>query len=179
MEASLFFMEALLFWIFAVGALASGLVVALHPSPVTSALALAGVSLFLAGIFGLLGAIFLAIVQVLVYAGAVMVLFLFIIMLLDLKPAARRKGAPLGLALALAAGAWMLWLLTRALGRIPESGTLLGAAAPPMRGDAAQLGLALYTEHLPALLTVGLLLVVGMIGVLVLSQHAPTPEEKK
>src|SRR5258706_3641059 len=87
-------MEAVLFYIFAALTLACGLLVVANPfsrNPVTSAMFLVLTIVSLAGLFVLLHAFFLAAVQVLVYAGAVMVLFLFVIMLLDLKEEARRQ----------------------------------------------------------------------------------------
>src|ERR1041385_8088988 len=87
-------MENLLFYLFAALTLLCGLLVVANPisrNPVTSAMFLVLTIISLAGLFVLLHAFFLAAVQVLVYAGAVMVLFLFVIMLLDLKEEARRK----------------------------------------------------------------------------------------
>src|SRR5213596_1409021 len=87
-------MQALLFYIFAGLTLLCALLVVVNPfsrNPVTSAMFLVLTIVSLAGIFILLDAYFLAAVQVLVYAGAVIVLFLFVIMLLDLKEEQRRR----------------------------------------------------------------------------------------
>src|SRR3954471_12560313 len=87
-------MQDILFYIFAFLTLACGFLVIANPfsrNPVTSAMFLVLTIASLAGLFVLLHAFFLAAVQVLVYAGAVMVLFLFVIMLLDLKTEERRK----------------------------------------------------------------------------------------
>ncbi len=78
-------MEAILFYIFAAGVLAGGSQVVLRRNPIYGALALVGCFFFLAGIYLLLSAPLIAILQVMVYAGAVMVLFVFVIMLLNLK----------------------------------------------------------------------------------------------
>src|SRR5688572_15933697 len=86
-------MQDILFYIFASLAVLSGLLVVANPfsrNPVTSAMFLVLTIIWLAGLFVLLHAFFLAAVQVLVYAGAVIVLFLFVIMLLDLKEETRR-----------------------------------------------------------------------------------------
>src|SRR5512140_991645 len=80
-----------LFWVFAALALICGVMVLVSRNPVNSAMFLVLTIASLAGLFVLLEAFFLAAVQVLVYAGAVMVLFLFVIMLLDLKVEERRK----------------------------------------------------------------------------------------
>lgn len=87
-------MESILFNIFAVLAVLSALLVVVNPlsrSPVTSAMFLVTTMISISGLFVLLNAYFLAAVQILVYAGAVMVLFLFVIMLLDVQETARRK----------------------------------------------------------------------------------------
>src|SRR5471032_2079477 len=84
-------MTAFFFWIFSILMILAGLSVVLNRNPVASALSLVLTIVFLAGLFFLLHAYFLGAVQILVYAGAVMVLFLFIIMLLDLRAEARRK----------------------------------------------------------------------------------------
>src|SRR5512140_379397 len=84
----------ILFYVFAFLTLVFGFLVVLNPfsrNPVTSAMFLVLTIASLAGLFVLLHAFFLAAVQVLVYAGAVMVLFLFVIMLLDLKDEERQK----------------------------------------------------------------------------------------
>jgi NADH:ubiquinone oxidoreductase subunit 6 (subunit J) len=79
------FWEPLIFWIFALGALASSLAVVLFRNPLYSALVLIADFFCFAGLYVLLSAHFMAVIQVLVYGGAIMVLFLFIIMLLNLS----------------------------------------------------------------------------------------------
>ena len=78
------FWESLFFWIFACGAVASSVAVVALRNPLYSALALIMDFFFFAGLYGLLSAHLMAVAQVLVYAGAIMVLFLFIIMLLNI-----------------------------------------------------------------------------------------------
>src|ERR687888_2702836 len=84
-------MSPFLFWIFALLTLIFGASVVVNRNPVASALSLVVSFLGLAALFVSLDAFFIGVIQVLVYAGAVMVLFLFIIMLLDLKAEQRRK----------------------------------------------------------------------------------------
>src|SRR5512133_4389200 len=87
-------MQDLLFYIFAAATLICGALVVANPfsrNPVTSAMCLVLTIVSMAGLFVLLHAFFLAAVQVLVYAGAVMVLFLFVIMLLDVKAEEQRR----------------------------------------------------------------------------------------
>ena len=87
----------ILFWFFSIAMLLCGALVIFNRNPVTSAMFLILLFFFMAGLFVLLEAFFLAAIQVLVYAGAVMVLFLFVIMLLDLKGEERRKIKALGI----------------------------------------------------------------------------------
>src|SRR5678809_726165 len=84
-------METVLFYLFALLMLAGGAMVVISRNSVTSAMFLVATIGSLAGLFVLLHAFFLAAVQVLVYAGAVMVLFLFVIMLLNLKAEEQRQ----------------------------------------------------------------------------------------
>ena len=93
-------MQDALFYIFAFLTLVFGFLVIANPfsrNPVTSAMFLVLTIVSLAGLFVLLHAFFLAAVQILVYAGAVMVLFLFVIMMLNLKEEERRKVKTLGI----------------------------------------------------------------------------------
>src|SRR5277367_3791637 len=84
-------MAAILFWFFSLLMLGFACAVVFNRNPVASALSLVVSFVGLAALFVMLDAYFLGAIQVLVYAGAVMVLFLFIIMLLDLKAEERRK----------------------------------------------------------------------------------------
>ena len=93
--------QDIFFYLFAALTLVCGFLVVANPfsrNPVTSAMFLVLTIVSMAGLFVLLHAFFLAAVQVLVYAGAVMVLFLFVIMLLDLKEETRRKFSKFGVA---------------------------------------------------------------------------------
>src|SRR5580765_1378869 len=84
-------MQPILFWIFSLAMLGFGAAVVINRSPIASALSLVVSFLGLAALFVMLDAYFIGVIQVLVYAGAVMVLFLFIIMLLDLRAENLRK----------------------------------------------------------------------------------------
>ncbi|MDQ3388596.1 MAG: NADH-quinone oxidoreductase subunit J, partial [Gemmatimonadota bacterium] len=77
-------MIQLLFWVFAAAAILSALMMVTRENPVASAIWLIGAFFSLAAIYTLLGALFIGVIQILVYAGAIMVLFLFVIMLLNL-----------------------------------------------------------------------------------------------
>src|ERR1700733_6078342 len=90
-------MQDILFYIFAALTLICGALVILNRNPINSAMFLVLAIASMAGLFVLLHAFFLAAVQVIVYAGAVIILFLFVIMLLDLKEEQRRKINAFGL----------------------------------------------------------------------------------
>src|SRR6185369_825696 len=108
-------MHEAFFYIFATLALLCGVMVLLSRNPVTSAMFLVLTIACLAGLFVLLHAFFLAAVQILVYAGAVMVLFLFVIMLLDLPAEERRKLKKTGFVLGLISVGAILTMILRSL----------------------------------------------------------------
>src|ERR1019366_8801695 len=100
-----------LFWFFSIAMLGCGLLVITSRNPVTSAMFLVLLFVFMAGLFPLLEAIFIAAIQGLVYAGAVMGLFLFVIMLLDIKASERRKFKVLGVVGGIAVSLVFVWEL--------------------------------------------------------------------
>ena len=162
-------MQDILFYIFAFLTLVFGFLVIANPfsrNPVTSAMFLVLTIVSLAGLFVLLHAFFLAAVQVLVYAGAVMVLFLFVIMLLDLRAEERRRFKILaGIGGLTSAGA-ILIIFMRSLLSAP-----LGAAdAPSVEGGTLDLGKLLFTQYVLPFEIVSVLLLVAMVGVVLLSK---------
>ena len=158
-------MQDLFFYVFAALTLLCGFLVVANPfsrNPVTSAMFLVLTIISLAGLFVLLHAFFLAAVQVLVYAGAVMVLFLFVIMLLDLKEEARRKFKTFGVVAGLVSvGA----LATLAVKTVWSSGIGQGLN-PQTDGATGTLGKMLFTQYLLPFEIVSVLLLVAMVGVI-------------
>jgi NADH-quinone oxidoreductase subunit J len=168
-------MEMAVFAVFALLALGSSLVVVAHKSPIYSTLSLVLTLFSVAVLFVLLGAPFIATLQLLIYAGAILVLFLFVIMLLNVG---RQEGIPGGhraqlvTAILGAVGfAAALWLLL-----LPTLGT--GGHAPLTEELVSLSGLAqeLFAEYLLPFEIVGLLLLVAVIGATVVARR-PTPEE--
>ena len=160
----------ILFYVFAALTLLCGLLVVANPfsrNPVTSAMFLVLTIISMAGLFVLLHAFFLAAVQVLVYAGAVMVLFLFVIMLLDLKEEERRKVGKLGLIAGLAAVGAIVGIFVRSLLATQPGRDL---PAPTVEGGVIPLGRLLFTNYLLPFEIVSLLLLVAMVGVILLSK---------
>jgi NADH-quinone oxidoreductase subunit J len=163
-------MEALFFYLFAAATLLCGFLVIANPfsrNPVTSAMFLVLTIVSLAGLFVLLHAFFLAAVQILVYAGAVMVLFLFVIMLLDLRAEERRSFKKLALTGGGLAVVAIVLMARAAVNRSP-----LGAAAPPtVEGAPRPLGTLLFTQYLLPFEVLSVLLLVAMVGVILLSRR--------
>jgi NADH-quinone oxidoreductase subunit J len=159
----------LFFYLFSALTLFFGFLVVANPfsrNPVTSAMFLVLTIASLAGLFVLLHAFFLAAVQILVYAGAVMVLFLFVIMLLDLKEEARRRYSRFGVAAgAVSVGALAALLLHTLL----TSGVGQGRS-PQAEGATKSLGTLLFTQYLLPFEIVSILLLVAMVGVILLSK---------
>ena len=158
------------FYLFAALTVICAIMVVANPlsrNPVTSAIFLVLTIVCMAGLFVLLHAFFLAAVQILVYAGAVMVLFLFVIMLLDLKEEERRKIKKVGAGLGtLAVGAIALMLI-RTVWQLSKTG------APPkssVEGGTAALGTLLFKNYVLPFEIVSLLLLVAMVGVILLSK---------
>src|SRR5829696_6780366 len=111
--------QEIFFYIFAALTLLFGFLVVANPfsrNPVTSAMFLVMTMAALAGLFVTLHAFFIAAVQILVYAGAVMVLFLFVIMLLDLKEEERRRLNKLGIGAGILAVAGIAAILVKTIG---------------------------------------------------------------
>jgi NADH-quinone oxidoreductase subunit J len=176
-------MPAFLFYFFSALTILAALLVVLNRDAVNSAMcmivALAGV----AALFVLLQAYFLAVLQVVVYAGAVMVLFLFIIMLLD--PVTRRRPisemnmvAGLIALAALAIGAFWLARQYPAVADLPKIEALPGNDAPLGYATAAKtFGFGLFTRYLLPFELAGFLLLIAMVGVVVLSKRTPADSD--
>jgi NADH-quinone oxidoreductase subunit J len=162
-------MDTILFLIFAIIAVACGLNLVLQKHPISSALSLIGVMASLAVLYLLLGAEFLAAAQLVVYAGAIMVLFVFVIMLLNAgaeKPSAKSwfaqvAGLPLLLAFIALMGFFIYALLPPL--RVVEFGSWVG-------GSALQIGRVLFTEYLLPFEITSVLILIAILGAVVLAR---------
>ena len=167
-------MEAFFFFLFAFVAVVSAVLLVLFRNPVYCALSLVGTFFALAGLFVLLEAYFLAAVQVIVYAGAIMVLFLFVIMLLNLGHA---DAEPMPGRYRQFAVILLMAILVTQVGIV--AGRQLNATASA-EGSAMQeenvsyLGKLLFTDYLFPFEVVGIILLVALIGVIVLVKREPT-----
>jgi NADH-quinone oxidoreductase subunit J len=160
----------IIFWAFAGLAVTSGLACITRRSPLASALWLVVTLFALAALFVLLDAQFIAVLQVLVYAGAIMVLFLFVIMLLNLGRAGPTdlKG-PLGLGV----GVFLAGLLLVQLLVLRQSGLAAGGAArPPVEpGMIPAVARPLFTTYLVPFEITSILLLAAIVGAVVLAKR--------
>lgn len=184
-------MPSYLFWFFALLMLAGGVAVVCFKNPVSSALSMVASFVGLAALFIGLDAFFTGIIQILVYAGAIMVLFLFIIMLLDLKLEQKRsiKLAPLAAGLVLVIG-FIIQLagvltsspdeparaldLQAAAAKFPEGSKIATALSGGKLPDVHLIGQTLFTGYNLPFQILGVLLLVSTVGVVVLSKRQPS-----
>ena len=170
-------LSAAFFYLFAIGAIVSGAMVIMAKNPVHAVLFLILTFFNAAGLFILLGAEFLAMLLVIVYVGAVAVLFLFVVMMLDVDFAELRggfiKNAPLG---PIVGGAVLAELVALffARGFKTNVGNTLASVPAPGLSNTDALGRVLYTQYAFFFEAAGLVLLVAMIGAIVLTlRHKP------
>jgi NADH-quinone oxidoreductase subunit J len=168
--------EYLLFYAFAAVTALGALFVIVQRNPIYSVLSLIFSFFGLSGLYVLLEAPFVAIVQIIIYAGAIMVLFLFVVMLLNVpredaaewdrthqlyRPWPMRIGALLAILLVAQLG----WALTRTPGL--ESG--IGVQSPAV-SDVGDLGEVLFTDYMFAFEVTSILIIVAMVGAVILAR---------
>ena len=186
-------LSALFFYLFASVCVASAVMVIASRNPVHSVLYLILAFVNASGLFILMGAEFLGMMLIVVYVGAVAVLFLFVIMMLDVDFVELREGfleyLPIGLVIG---GIFLVELLLVAGGWVINPGTVkqITAAIPTNVSNTEALGLVLYTKYIHYFQIAGMVLLVAMIGAIVLTlrhkvkvkrqdinvQNARTPE---
>ena len=161
--------EALFFYLFAAVMLGAGLMVVVSRNPVFSVLFLILAFFNAAGLFVLIGAEFIAMLLVVVYVGAVAVLFLFVVMMLDINFAEMRAGFQKYLPAGLAVGGILVFELVAAMYGDAFSGATLPAA--PEISNTRALGNVLYTKYMYLFQVAGLILLVAMIGAISLTMR--------
>ncbi len=164
--------SAVLFYVFAAILLVSAAMVVSSRNPVHSVLFLILAFFNAAALFLLAGAEFLAMILVIVYVGAVAVLFLFVVMMLDINFAELRSGYQRYLPVGLAVGAVLLTELAIVLGGwkvSPEAVTLRLSPRAAELHNTLQLGRLIYTDYIFLFQAAGLVLLVAMIGAIVLT----------
>ncbi len=162
---------AFTFYVFAVSTIMGGLMTVLARNPVHSVLWLILAFLSSAGLFVLLGAEFVAMLLIIVYVGAVAVLFLFVVMMLDIDFAELKAEMAKYMPLALLIGVVILMQLALAFGVWDYSEGYAGRIAAPAGEvhNTAALGLLLYDKYFILFQLAGLILLVAMIGAIVLT----------
>jgi NADH-quinone oxidoreductase subunit J len=166
--------QVFVFYLFATFVIASAVMTIGSRNPVHSVLWLILAFFNAAGLFLLIGAEFLAFLLVIVYVGAVAVLFLFVVMMLDVDYAALRAGIarywPLGFGLALV----LIAEMGAAVIAWNAGGLQIAARAAPVTGNVSNieaLGLLLYTRYLFIFEAAGIVLLVAMVGAIVLTRR--------
>jgi len=167
---------ALFFYLFAGACVASAVMVIAARNPVHSVLFLILAFVNAAGLFILMGAEFLAMILIVVYVGAVAVLFLFVVMMLDVDFAELRQGVLQYLPFGILMGAIFLAELLFVVGAWTIGGNIplaIASPIPPLASvsNTEALGLVLYTKYVYFFETAGLILLVSMIGAIVLTLH--------
>lgn len=165
-------MSAFAFYLFALGVISGGLFTVISRNPVHSVLWLILAFLSAAGMFVLLGAEFVAMLLIIVYVGAVAVLFLFVVMMLDVDFAELKAEMAKYMPLALLIGVVILMQLAIAFGAWQSAEVAQAQIAQPITGEVHNtkaLGLILYDEYFLLFQLSGLILLVAMIGAIVLT----------
>ena len=173
-------LQAIAFYLMAVMTVIAGFAVVSARNPVHSVLFLILAFFSAAGLFVLMGAEFLAMLLIVVYVGAVAVLFLFVVMMLDVDFTALRQGfakyLPIGGAIAAVLAAEMVFVsatvATQGAARLNHGPMANGGAADVTNAEA--IGKVLYTDYIYFFQAAGLVLLVAMIGAIVLTlRHKP------
>jgi NADH-quinone oxidoreductase subunit J len=168
-------MDIFFFALFAFIAVVCALNVVLQSHPIASALSLIGVMASLAILYLLLGGEFIAMAQIIVYAGAIMVLFIFVIMLLNAGGESVRKGSSFAKVAGVPLLAILFCLIAYVLGQqypnaeMVQFGALKDAAGNSL-GSAQNVGTAIFTTYLLPFEVTSVLILIAIIGAIVLAR---------
>ena len=162
-------MEAFLFWVFTIVGVGCGVMVVWHRNPMNSAIYLVVTMLCLAGFYALLGGAFVAVIQVLIYAGAVMVLMLFVIMMLNLREESlQREGS---LPVWGFAGIVGLILVIKVGGLLSIYGGADLPASTEAFGTIQQVGTNLFGPYVLPFELTSVLLLIAIVGAVILAKR--------
>lgn len=166
-------MEAILFFVFAVIAVVSALLVVLNKNPITSILFLILSFFALALLYVLLGAQFIAVMQVIVYAGAIMVLFVFMVMMLNLSGKQKWESiGPIRLWLGFGVSALILLVIANAI-----KGSLgIDSPLDPTMGTIATVGDTLFKHYVLPFELASVMLLIAIVGVVAMIKQKPDKE---
>ncbi|MDP6690567.1 MAG: NADH-quinone oxidoreductase subunit J [Alphaproteobacteria bacterium] len=176
-------LQGLTFYLFAAIAVGAGVMVVSARNPVHSVLFLILTFFTTAGLFVLIGAEFLAMVLVVVYVGAVAVLFMFVVMMLDINFVEMREGFLQYMPIGVLVGIILLVELLMVLGTASMSPEVMAAGTEPIpdlaqRQNTAALGDVMYTKYIYLFQAAGMILLIAMIGAIVLT-HRQRPGVRK
>lgn len=164
--------EALFFYVFSAVLILSSIMVISARNPVHAVLFLILAFFNAAALFVMLGAEFIGMLLVIVYVGAVAVLFLFVVMMLDINFAALRKGImkqlPVGAVVGLVLLAEMVWIYLKWTPS-PDAAAHVATPTPDNLTNTHALGMVLYTQYMYLFQVAGLILLVAMIGAITLT----------
>lgn len=173
--------ETIAFYVFGTILVASAMMVVASRNPVHSVLFLILAFFNAAGLFVLLGAEFVAMILVIVYVGAVAVLFLFVVMMLDINFLELRRGLntylPFGIFLGVVLAIELIFLVFNDWVSAPGAGRAIGSPAPQAMAHVTNtraLGQLLYTHYLYVFQVAGMILLVAMVGAIVLTLRRRT-----
>jgi NADH-quinone oxidoreductase subunit J len=177
-------LQTIAFYVFAAFVVGSAFMVISARNPVHSVLFLILTFFNSAGLFVLLGAEFLAMILVIVYVGAVAVLFLFVVMMLDINFVRLREGFLQYLPIGASVGLLLLVEMVLVVGVLVTSPETVAVAAAPTPNITAvsnteALGALLYTEYVYLFQAAGMILLVAMIGAIVLAHRVRTGVRKQ
>jgi len=167
-------LQGITFYIFATIAVAGGVMVVAARNPVHSVLFLILTFFTTAALFVLIGAEFLAMVLIVVYVGAVAVLFLFVVMMLDINFVEMREGFLQYMPIGMLVGIILLVELLMVLGTASISPEVLATGTEPIpdltqRQNTAAIGDVIYTKYIYAFQSAGMILLIAMVGAIVLT----------
>jgi NADH-quinone oxidoreductase subunit J len=162
-------MDIFFFLLFAIVAIACGISVVIQTHPISSALSLIGVMASLAVLYLLLGAEFIAMAQIIVYAGAIMVLFIFVIMLLNSGAESPKGRSRTAMILGIPSLLAFLGLVAFAVQRFfPNAGNVVFGSFSG--GGPVQIGTALFTRYLLPFEVTSVLILIAILGAIVLAR---------
>ena len=164
-------MELYFFLFFAIVAVASGVAMIMQRNPIYCVLLLIMVMISLAGLFLMLNAQFVAIIQIVVYAGAIMVLFLFVIMLLNLSHEEKGTFRIQRLLAVICSVGLFVPLVMMLYSNAPDQTSGLMAENTLGLGEVEQIGLLLFTKYLLPVEIAAVLLLIAIVGAIVLTRH--------
>ena len=166
--------DTLFFYTFAALVLGGGILTVTRKSAIYSAISLIVSLMGGAGLYLLQDAEFLFVVQIVLYVGGIMVLFLFVIMLVNLDQAARERQYsrqwPVALACVLAVGAQLGWFLYKGAGAFQIASPLPAAASAPGLGNTEMLADVLFSEYLLPFEVASVLLLVAVVGSVIMAK---------